>query len=43
LVPDEWLIDSGFAEPAEGRSAYFEHLSARAASPASWLPAVSAV
>jgi hypothetical protein len=42
LAPDEWLVDSGFDDPAEGRAAYLAHLSARAASPASWLPAVPA-
>jgi hypothetical protein len=33
LVPDEWLAD-----PAADRAAYLEHLTARAAEPAAWLP-----
>ncbi|WP_412745252.1 HipA family kinase [Krasilnikovia sp. MM14-A1004] len=42
LVPDEWLAEFDFAEPADARAAYLEHLSARAAAPASWLPAGTA-
>jgi hypothetical protein len=33
LVPDEWLED-----PVAERAAYLEHLTARAAEPAAWLP-----
>jgi hypothetical protein len=40
LVPDGWLVDSGFDDPAAGRAAYLEHLLARAATPDAWLPVV---
>ncbi|MGH3659485.1 MAG: HipA family kinase [Micromonosporaceae bacterium] len=38
LVPDSWLLDSGFDTAPEGRAAYLEHLTARAARSAAWLP-----
>lgn len=39
LVPDEWLADEpGFAGVAELREAYVQHLAARAALSAQWLP-----
>jgi hypothetical protein len=42
LVPDEWLAEFDFASAAEARRAYRDHLVARAAEPAAWLPAVAA-
>lgn len=38
-VPDEWLTAADFADADAARGAYLEHLSARAAAPAAWLPA----
>lgn len=40
LVPDAWLVGSDFDSPDAARTAYLEHLLARAAAPAAWLPAV---
>jgi hypothetical protein len=37
-VPDEWLADGDFADPAEARAAYAGHLLARVADSAAWLP-----
>jgi hypothetical protein len=38
-VPDLWLEQApGLDTPAAVRAAYVEHLLARAASPAAWLP-----
>jgi hypothetical protein len=37
-VPDEWLAEPDFDSPADARTAYLAHLSARAAEPATWLP-----
>lgn len=42
LVPDEWLAASPFDEPAQARAAYAEHLAARVADSAAWLPEVDA-
>ena len=42
LVPDGWLAESDFDSPAEARAAYLDHLTARAAEPTAWLPAVEA-
>jgi hypothetical protein len=38
LVPDEWLAAFDFDRPEDARAAYLEHLTARAADPAAWLP-----
>lgn len=46
LVPDEWLVDplrgADFDDPDTARSAYRDHLSARIAHSARWLPTASA-
>ena len=42
LVPDGWLAEFDFDSPAEARAAYLGHLTARAAEPGAWLPAVEA-
>ncbi|GAA2474479.1 HipA family kinase [Winogradskya humida] len=39
LVPDEWLAEFDFDSPSAARSAYREHLLARAAAPDAWVPA----
>lgn len=41
-VPDQWLTSADFDRPGDARMAYVEHLTARAADPAAWLPAGSA-
>lgn len=38
LVPDEWLAEFDFDSAEQARAAYLEHLTARAAEPAAWLP-----
>lgn len=42
LVPDSWLVDAGWHDPAEGRAAYLEHLTARVADSGRWLPTAAA-
>ncbi|MGH3647175.1 MAG: HipA family kinase [Micromonosporaceae bacterium] len=41
-VPDTWLVTAGFEDPAAGRTAYVEHLTARVADTARWLPTAAA-
>jgi hypothetical protein len=41
LVPDGWLADGAFADAAAARAAYLDHLLARAADRAAWLPTVA--
>ncbi|MGA5305200.1 HipA family kinase [Nucisporomicrobium flavum] len=38
LVPDEWLAEFDFDTAEEARAAYRDHLLARAADPAAWIP-----
>ena len=42
LVPDVWLAESGFDDPAAARDAYLTHLSARMTDTSAWLPKVVA-
>ncbi|MQA27156.1 MAG: aminotransferase class I and II [Micromonosporaceae bacterium] len=42
LVPDSWLVESGFDAADAGRAAYREHLAARAERSAAWLPGAAA-
>jgi hypothetical protein len=42
LVPDDWLADPGFDHPDAARAAYVDHLTARVAAVAEWLPEMSA-
>lgn len=41
LVPDGWLDDPAFDTPDDARTAYADHLLARVAQPAAWLPALA--
>jgi hypothetical protein len=42
LVPDAWLAEPAFDNPDAVRAAYLDHLTARAAASADWLPEVTA-
>src|SRR6266511_1656296 len=42
LVPDSWLLDSGFDSAAAARAGYLDHLGARADLSAVWLPRLEA-
>jgi hypothetical protein len=42
LVPDDWLADPAFEHPDAARAGYVDHLAARAAASADWLPEVTA-